>query len=178
MKKKVLVFGIVAGVIVSSFMFFSMLSLKNNPEFEGSMLVGYTSMLVAFSFIFVAVKNYRDKYNNGVVTFGKAFQIGLYISLIASTFYVATWMVEYNFIMPDFMETYSQKMIESVKKSGATEQQVNDQITSMASYSEMYKNPFFFILITYSEILPIGLLVSLISAFILKRKENSDTQLA
>ncbi|MCD6017481.1 MAG: hypothetical protein K0S53_602 [Bacteroidetes bacterium] len=178
MKKNVLVFGTISGVIVSTFMFFSMLSLRNNPEFEGSMLVGYTSMLVAFSFIFVAIKNYRDKYNNGVVTFGKAFQIGLYISLIASSFYVATWMMEYNFMMPDFMDAYSQKMIEQVRKSGATEQQVNDQIASMAGYSEMYKNPFFFILITYSEILPIGLVVSLISALILKKKENSDTQLA
>lgn len=172
MKKNVLVFGSIAGVLVSVFMFFSMLSLSNNPEFEGSMLVGYASMLVAFSFIFVAVKSYRDKYNNGVVSFGKAFQIGLYIALIASTCYVITWAFEYHFMMPDFMEKYSQHMIEQLVKSGASEKEISEQTAMMTSNSEMYKNPLFFTLMTYMEILPVGLVVSLISAFILKRKEQ------
>lgn len=174
MKKNVLVFGSIAGVLVSVFMFFSMLSLNNNPEFEGSMLVGYASMLVAFSFIFVAVKNYRDKYNNGVVSFGKAFQIGLYIALIASTCYVITWAFEYHFMMPDFMEKYSQHMLEQLAKSGASEKEISEQTAMMTSNFEMYKSPLFFTLMTYMEILPVGLVVSLICAFILKRKESTS----
>lgn len=171
MKKNVLVFGTIAGVLVSTFMFFSMLSVRNNPDFEGSMVVGYASMLVAFSFIFVATKNYRDKYNNGVVTFGKAFQIGLYIALIGSTFYVITWALEYKFLMPDFMEVYSQHMIDQLVKSGASQQEISSQTAMIAQNSEMYQNPLFFTLMTYMEILPVGLVVSLISALILKRKE-------
>jgi amino acid transporter len=172
MKKNVLVFGTIAGVLVSTFMFFSMLTMRNNPNFEGSMLVGYASMLVAFSLIFVAIKNYRDKYNNGLVTFGKAFQIGLYIALIASTCYVITWAFEYHFMMPDFMEAYSQHLVEQLIKDGATDQEITKQTTMIAENAEMYKNPLFFALFTYMEILPVGLVVSLISALILKRKEH------
>jgi hypothetical protein len=176
MKKNVLVFGSIAGVIVSTFMFFSMLYCSKHPDFEGgsSMVVGYASMLVAFSFIFVAIKNYRDKYNNGLVTFGKALKIGISVAVIASTFYVITWALEYNFLLPDFMEHYSQHMVDELVKSGATQQQINEQTAEMAGYSDMYKNPLLFALFTYMEILPVGLIVSLISALILKRNEQKS----
>lgn len=177
MKKNVLVFGTISGVLASAFMFFSML-LVSNSGFEGSMLVGYASMLVAFSFIFVATKNYRDKYNNGVVSFGKAFQIGLYIALIGSTFYVITWALEYKFVMPDFMEKYSQHMINELTRSGASQQEIDAQTAMIAKNAELYRNPVFFALFTYMEILPVGLLVSLVSALILKKKNTNTPQTA
>ena len=169
MKKNVLVFGSIAGIIASTFMFFSMWYIGCHG-FEGSMLVGYASMLMAFSLIFVAIKNYRDKYNNGVITFGKAFKMGLYIALIGSTFYLITWAFEYHFLMPDFMERYSQHMIDQLTKSGATQTVIDAQMVEMNNYKEMYKNPLFFALLTYMEILPVGLIVTLIAALILKRK--------
>ena len=173
MKKNVLVFGTISGLLVSAFMFFSMLFVSKNG-LDGSMLVGYASMLVAFSFIFVAVKNYRDKYNNGFVSFGKAFMIGLCIALIASTCYVITWAFEYHYMMPDFLEKYSQHAIDGLIKSGASEAVISEQKAQMDSYTEMYKSPVFFALFTYMEILPVGLIASLISAFILKRKESKS----
>ncbi len=175
MKKNVLVFGSVSGIIASAFMFISMYYCSRNG-FEGNMLVGYASMLIAFSFIFVAIKNYRDKFNNGVVSFGKAFQIGALVALIGSTFYVVTWAFEYNFVMPDFMEKYSQNVIEKATKSGATQASIDAQIAQMKEYSEMYKNPVFFALLTYMEILPVGLIVSLIAALILKKKNKEQPQ--
>lgn len=47
----------------------------------------------------------------------------------------------------------------------------------MANFKEMYKNPLFVILITYSEVLPIGLVVALVSALILKKKQIVQTSL-
>lgn len=177
MKKNVLVFGSISGIIVSIFMFVSMLFVSRNG-LDGSMLVGYASMLVAFSFIFVAIKNYRDKYNQGAVTFGKAFRIGILVALIGSTFYVVTWSLEYHFLMPDFMEKYSQHMIDGLTKSGATQATIDAQVAEMAKYKEMYKNPVFFALLTYMEILPVGIVVTLAAALILKKKNTNLTQTA
>ncbi len=172
MKKNVLVFGLISGLVVSTLMAISMVTMYNNPDAGhggGSMIIGYLSMLVAFSLIFVAVKNYRDKQNAGVISFGKAFKIGLLIALIGSTMYVIMWALLYNFYMPDFMDRYCAQMIENAKatSSPAKIQELTEQ---MNTQKEMYKNPLFFVLFTYFEILPVGLLVSLVTALILKRK--------
>ncbi len=178
MKKNVLVFGCISGVIVSTFMAVSMATLKNNPGFEHSMLIGYASMLIAFSFIFVGIKNFRDKYNDGLITFGKAFTIGLLISLIASTFYVVVWAFEFHFFMPDFMDMYANSMVNELKNSGASQAAIDAQVAEMAKYKEMYKNPVFFALLTYMEILPVGIIVALIAALILKKKNTDLPQTA
>ncbi|MEJ8817470.1 DUF4199 domain-containing protein [Lacibacter sp. H407] len=172
MKKNVLVFGLISGLVVSTLMAISMVTMYNNPDAGhggGSMIIGYLSMLVAFSLIFVAVKNYRDKQNGGVISFGKAFKMGLLIALIGSTMYVIMWALLYNFYMPDFMDRYCAQMIENAKptSSPAKIQELTEQ---MNTQKEMYKNPLFFVLFTYFEIFPVGLIVSLITALILKKK--------
>lgn len=176
MKKNVLVFGLISGLIVSTLMAISMVTMYNNPDAGhggGSMIIGYLSMLVAFSLIFVAVKNYRDKQNGGVISFGKAFKIGLLIALIGSTMYVIMWALLYNFYMPDFMDRYCAQIIENAKttSSPAKIQELTEQ---MNTQKEMYKNPLFFVLFTYFEILPVGLIVSVITALILKKKNANN----
>ncbi len=132
-------------------------------------------MLVAFSLVFVGIRNYRDKYNNGVISFGKAFRIGLFIVLIASTIYVVAWLIDFYFFMPDFMDKYSASMLNELKASGASQVEIDKQTTEMANMTAMLKNPFFNAMMTYVEILPVGLVVTLISALILKRKSTNTT---
>lgn len=176
MKKNVLVFGLIAGFIVSVFMVLSMANCIDAGDFGHSMVLGYAAMIIAFSFVFVGIKNQRDKLDGGIITFGKAFKTGLWITLIASTIYVAVWLVDYYYFIPDFMEKYSAHMIEQTKASGASAAEMDKQLADMAYYKEMYKNPLFVILFTYMEILPVGLLITVISAFILKRKEKNPVQ--
>ncbi|MDN3579761.1 DUF4199 domain-containing protein [Mucilaginibacter flavus] len=176
MKKNVLTFGLIAGCIVTMMMLITAVYCQGASE-SVNMYLGYGTQLIAFSMIFVAVKNYRDKYNNGVITFGKAFTIGLYITLIAATMYVVAWLFDYHFFMPDFMDKYAASMIAKAKSSGKSQQEIKEQIVSATNLKQMYKNPVFLILITYAEILPVGLLIALISALILKKK-ISDNNLA
>jgi hypothetical protein len=169
MKRIVLTCGLISGVIVSVFMVASMAWCYSKGNFDGSMLVGYAAMLLCFSLIFVGVKNYRDKYNQGFVTFGKAFQIGLGITLIASTMYVIVWMIEYHYFIPDFIDRFSEAAIRKERAAGATKEELSKLIENMDTYREMYKNPFVIILWTYIEILPVGLVVSLLTALLLRR---------
>lgn len=171
MKKVVIVNGVIGGLIVSVLMVCSTLYFINKGDFENGMVYGYASMLLAFSFVFVGIKTYRDKYNDGLISFGKAFTTGLLITLIAATFYVLTWQVEYNWVFPDFTDKYTAAMLNKAKASGASAAEIAKQTTEMAEFNEMYKNPLFNILITYLEIIPVGLIVTLISALILKRSK-------
>ena len=180
MKKNVLVFGLIAGLVVSVFMGASMIYMNNNSDAShgtSSMVVGYLSMLIAFSLIFVAVKNYRDKQNGGVISFGQAFKMGLLISLIASTMYVIMWAFVYNFYMPDFMDKYCAQMIENARAT-STPAELQKTIDEMNKNKELYKSPVFFVLFTYAEILPVGLLVALITALILKKKDRGNAATA
>jgi MFS family permease len=170
MKKVVIVCGLMAGGIVSAMMIITMAIYTSTGNFENGMIYGYASMLLAFSLIFVGIKNYRDRYNNGIISFGKAFRIGLFITLIASTMYVIVWLIDYYFFIPDFGEKYAAHMLEKLKASGVSEIEMAKQTKEMASFSDIYKNPFFNALITYSEIIPVGLIVTLISSLILKKK--------
>lgn len=173
MKKTVLTYGLIAGLIVTAMMVYSTWMCMRSEDFKPSMVLGYAGMLLAFSFVFIGIKNYRDKHNQGIISFSKAFKIGLYISLIASTLYVVTWLIEYYTFFPDFMDKYTEFVLKDAKADGASDAELGEKAAEMAKFSERYKNPIFVVLITYAEILPLGILISLISAFILKRKSKT-----
>ena len=169
MKKIVLTYGLIGGAIVSAFMAITMPGMDENTDMGNAQLIGYASMIVALSTIFLGIKKYRDAYSNGVISFGKAFLTGLYIALIASTLYVITWMVLSEFFLQDFMANYTASAIEDIKASGLSEAETKEQIESTQNMMEMYKNPVFKFFFTYVEILPVGILISLISAAILRK---------
>jgi hypothetical protein len=175
MKRNILVFGAISGVIISTFMGVSMVVMScGSGDADGgrnSMIIGFSAMAVAFSFIFVGIKNYRDKQNGGTITFGKGFLLGCMISLIASTLYVLTWAVEFHFFMPDFMDKYSAMQVKQLHESGVSGAALDEGLKSIESANYNYKhNPFFFAMYTYMEILPVGIIITLISALVLKRK--------
>ena len=174
MKRVVLVFGLLSGLIVAALMAINIFLCYDGQVMNmgtGSMIIGFLSMIIAFSLIYVAIKNYRDKQSGGYISFGKAFKIGLIIALIASTMYVLVWAIMYNFFFPDFMEVYSQQVLDKAA-ANSTPVELEQKKVEMAQYKEWYKNPVFFTLLTYTEILPVGIVVALISALILKRKRK------
>jgi hypothetical protein len=173
MKKNIIIYGLIAGIVVSVLMVFSInyiSHVEGKVDYNTSLLIGYVSMLIAFSLVYVGIRNYRDKFNGGVISFGKAFKIGIMIVLIASTIYVVAWLIDYFFFIPDFMEKFSAQELDELKASGASQIEIDKETIKMENMVKMYKNPFFNALMTYVEILPVGLVVTLISSLILKRK--------
>ena len=147
-----------------------MLYVNNINEVNTGLLVGYALMLIAYYVVYVGIRNYRDKYNGGVISFGKAFKIGSMIVLIASTMYVISWLIDYFYFIPDYLDKYAAHVLDKLKASGASPIEIDKQTKEMASLAKMYKNPVFNAMMSYVEILPVGLIVTLISSFILKSK--------
>lgn len=178
MKKVVITCGLISGAIVAALMGINMMLCTSSFDFERSEVLGYASIILAFSLIFVGIKIFRDRHNGGVISFGKAFKIGLFITLIASAIHVGVWAIEYHTMYPDFMEQYSAHIIDKLKASGASQPRIDASVKEMAVWGERYKNPIFFILMTAAETLPTGLIISLISALILKRGNRKDAVVA
>jgi len=176
MKKIVWVCGIIAGIISVSWGVIGEAVLSDRLSLNTKMIFGYTAMLLGFSLIFVAIKNYRDNHNSGQITFGKALRIGLLITLIASTVYVVIWMIDYSYFVPDYGDKYQAQAIAELKASGASAAEVQRQAAEITSSMAKYKSSAAFrVIFTYLEILPVGIVISFIAALILKHKPKPAT---
>jgi hypothetical protein len=176
MKKIVLTFGLISGGIVSALMTLSIFLIRRG-SFEHSEIVGYSTMILAFLLVFFGIRSYRDNVAGGAVTFGKAFQVGILMTLITCTMYVVSWEIVYFNFMPDFMDHYTASVIQKMQESGATTAAIAAKSAEMAKFKEMYKNPLFNVGMTFMEIFPVGLIMTLISAGILRRKRGTAATL-
>ena len=174
MKKTVLVFGLISGAI-ASLMMIGTAVFADRIGFDKGAYVGYTTMLLSMLPVYFGVRSYRDNASGGRITFGKAFAVGLGIMLISCLCYVATWEVLYFRFMPDFMDKYSAYEVQKLQASGATAAQVQAQMQQIQKSKEMYNNPLYNVAITFVEPLPVGLIVTLISAGLLRKREGTET---
>jgi hypothetical protein len=176
MQRVVLTFGFISGAILAAMMAIVLpLSVSGKMDFDKSEIVGYTSMVLAFLMVFFGIRSYRDNVAGGKITFGKAFQVGILITLITCAFYVVAWEIIYFNFIPDFAERYAAHTIEKMKASGETAAAIEAKTRQMAQFKELYANPLINIGFTFLEIFPIGLVVTLVSAAILRRKTAPGT---
>ncbi len=174
MKRNILVFGSISGIIVGTLMALSLFWANQGHDIKEGMLLGYASMVIALSLIYVGVRNFRDKYNDGVVSFTQALKLALGITVIASTIYVAVWLIEFYVFIPDFMDKYTASHIQQIKSGGLSPADLQKQVVDMERMRDSYDhNPLVVIFYTYIEIVPVGLIISLLSALLLKRRRRS-----
>lgn len=178
MKKTILIFGGILGVIICLNLVYVTNLLYTNPDFKGNDLAGYASMVLVFSLTFFGIRNYRNKQLNGVISLGQAFKMGALIALVGSTIYVAFWLFYYYAFIPDFLDVYHAHVLKATTESGASASEIAAKTKEMANFAKMYENPLFVIAVTYMEMLPVGLVVAFISALILKRKTPKNTELS
>src|SRR5688572_17416493 len=106
MRKVVLTFGLIGGAMLAAMMLMTV-PFAERIGFDKGAYIGYTTMVLAFLMVYFGVQSYRDNVAGGTVTFGRAFKVGLLISLVITACYVATWQVMYYGFMPDFLDKYT-----------------------------------------------------------------------
>jgi Protein of unknown function (DUF4199) len=161
----ILRYGIIAGLIVAIPMLWQMLVRGALVE---SLLLGYAVMLVALTAVFLGVKHYRDQKLGGVIRFLPALGVGLSISTVACVFYVVGWEISLKYCGCDFIRSYSNAMIEGAKARHASPAQLQQAIAAAESFARMYANPLLRMPLTFVEMFPVGVLVSLLSAGLLR----------
>jgi hypothetical protein len=168
MLKIVLTFGLIAGAVMAA-TFLAALPFHEQIGFDNSMVVGYASMVAAFLMVYFGVRQYRDQVGGGVISFGRALAVGLAITLVACLCYVVMWQIVYYNFIPDYLDKYAEYTIEKEKAAGATAAQLEASRQEMREFKEMYQNPLINAAFTILEPLPVGVLISLISAGVLRR---------
>ncbi len=163
-----LIYGAIAGTIVIGAMTLGFILDGDEKGAASGQIFGYLIMLAALTLIFVGVKRHRDVNHGGVIKFLPAFLTGLAIAAVAGAFYVTGWELYLAATDHAFIEEYSAAVIEKKKAAGLAGAELDKAIAEMNRMVENYGNPLFRIPITFSEIFPVGLLISLVSAAILR----------
>jgi hypothetical protein len=177
MKKTVLTFGLISGVMISVLMGGSLL-IADKIGSGHSMALGYTMMVASFLLIYFGIRSYRDNTLGGQISFGRAFACGILITLVTTVCYVAMWEVLYFNFMPHFMDGYFAAQIHKVQSSGLAPATIAAQVAAIQRSAQLYQNPFVNMAYTFIEPFPVGLIITLISAAILRRKAPAGSATA
>jgi hypothetical protein len=177
MKKTVWTFGLISAAVMAVFMCATLPFI--NALGNHSYIVGYAGIVAGFLLVYFGVRSYRDNVLHGTIGFGRAFTVGLLIATIGSVGYVATWEVLYFEFMPDFYAKYAQSAVDQARKNGKSEAEITSTRASMDAMTKSAENPAWVAATTFVEPLPVGLMIALVSAGILRRKRGArDAALA
>jgi len=171
MKKIVWTFGLISGAVMALFMTVSLPFV--NAFGDHSLIVGYAGIVAGFLLVYFGVRSYRDNVLRGTIGFGRALTVGLLIAAIGSVCYVATWEVMYYKFMPDFYSRFAQSAVDQARKGGKSEAEIEKTRTAMAEMTKNAGNPLWVAATTFIEPFPVGLLIALVSAGVLRRKSGS-----
>ena len=168
MKKIVLTFGLLSGALSATLMFVNMQFL-DRIGFDRGVVTGYTVIVISFIFVYFGIRSYRDNVLGGQMTFGKGFQAGILITLISCVIYVGAWLATSRLFFPDFPEKYAAYLVADVQAKGGSQAEIDEMIKQGEQAKEMLANPLINAAVTFTEPFPVGLLIALISAAVLRR---------
>ncbi|HVS02767.1 MAG TPA: DUF4199 domain-containing protein [Thermoanaerobaculia bacterium] len=164
-------FGLASGAVLAAVTAILLpLCMNGVIDFAFQEIVGYSAMVLSFLLVFFGVRSYRDGVAGGSITFGRAVGVGLLITLISCAVYVVSWEIVYYGFFPDFLDRYAAYQIERLRADGASAAALAAKQAEMEYFAELYANPLVNVAITFMEVFPVGLVVTLVSAGILRRR--------
>jgi hypothetical protein len=170
MKKTVLTYGLISGLMISVLMGGSLLIAQKIGSGH-SLALGYTIMVASFLLVYFGIRSYRDNTLGGQISFGRAFTCGILITLITCVFYVAMWEIVYFNFMPHYMDGYFAAQIHRVQTSKLDPAAIAAQVAEIKHSQQLYQNPFVNMAYTFIEPLPVGLIMTVIPAGVLRRRK-------
>ena len=167
MQKIAITYGILSGTITIVTLILALV-VSDGGSFLSSELFGYLTMLVALSMIFIGIKRYRDQELGGVIRFLPAFAMGLAIAVIAGLVYTLVW--ELYSISTDyaFIDSYVNGAIEAKRAAGLTGDRLAQEIAALEAMRTNYGKFYIRMPMTFLEIFPVGLVIALLSAALLR----------
>jgi hypothetical protein len=167
MTNNIFLFGTIAGLAAIGMMVWH-IATSNGQLGDHSVLLGYLVMIVALTMIFFGVKRYRDRELGGVIKFAPAFLMGLAITVVAGVIYVAGWEVYEAATGGAYFDAYVAHAIEEARAGGMAQAELDKMIAEMNGFKAMYQNPLFRMPMVFLEIFPVGVIISVISAVVLR----------
>jgi hypothetical protein len=175
MKKTILTFGLISGVLSSVMMCGTLPFLYDLDHGNKGLVVGYTTIVLSFLLVYFGIRSYRDNLADGAITFGRAFMIGICITLVSCVFYVVTWEILYFNFLHGIMDSYFAHLIEKAQAAPGSRDAIAAKVAAIRHSQQLYENPLINALYTFIEPFPVGVFITLVSATILRRKAQTSS---
>ncbi|HYF31533.1 MAG TPA: DUF4199 domain-containing protein [Chitinophagaceae bacterium] len=171
MKKTVLRYGLFSciALVVMSILGLVIFGNPDTPNYTAHEVFGYTTMILSMVFVFFGIKHYRDQVNGGMLSFGKGMKVGLLIVLIPSVAFGLFNLIYTGAIDPEFMDKYYQHQLSQMQQR-MTPGEFNAARATMEKQKEMFSNPVLQFLVMGLTVFVIGVIASVISSLVLKRR--------
>lgn len=167
MLNRILKYGAIGGVIIAIPTFTIPVQFRHHIPDVMAMTIGYASMLIALTTVFLGIRQQREA-QGGVIRFLPALAMGLAISIVASVFYVLAWELVLAVTHMDFAGDYANSVLAHARAKGVPADQLVKLTAQMDDFKRSYANPAYRMTMTFTEIAPVGALVSLVSAALLR----------
>ena len=177
MRRIVITYGLISAAISAVMWTGISLFMFHSTDFSGGMLIGYTAMLLSTFIIYFAMTNYRDNINGGEIKFGKAFLLGLYISIIYAVFYVVVWMILRQTILTDFVDKYVAWEMDQIQKASLSQEAIQQKLNELEETKKIFANPATEAMMVFMEPWPVTILVTFVSAIVVSRKKKKREEI-
>lgn len=172
MKKMVLIYGFLASLIVVGVSSLFLWSSAPDSSLSHSEWLGYLTMVLGLSVIFVAVKQHRDHNLGGVIGFKSALLVGLLVTLITTVCYVLAWEIFFQQLGQSYLAEFTQQYLLELEQGGASPDELAATRQEMSEFGALYNRFYFRMFITALEILPVGLVISFLCAALLRTRST------
>ena len=169
MKRTILKYGLIGGLIMSGLFAISVVIAGDPPDYVMMEIIGYTSMILAMLAIFFGVKSCRDHLLGGTISFGQGMGVGTGIATVAAAVLGFYTFAHIAWVDPNFEEDYSAWQIETIQQSDMSETEKAEEIQHVEELLTTMNSPFMQGLVMFATVFAMGLVATLITAAILKR---------
>ena len=173
MKKNVWKYGLLSGLALAVMVAATVpFEHQHHTDESVSMAVGYTIMVLSFLIVFVGVKHYRDTECGGLITFRRALATGVLMMLLTCACYVAMWEVLIATVEKNFAHDYTAGLVKRAQASGLQGAALEAKVAEARKFEVMYSNPLYRMSLTLLEPLPVGIVMALVTAGMLRRRSE------
>ena len=172
MQRTILTWGLISGAISGGLMLVT-IPFAEKVGFERAEIFGYATLVLSALMIFFGVRSYRENVAGGTLSFGKGLLVGVGIALVAAICYVAVWMLVYYSFFPDFYDKFAVHMLDKAKNDGASPERLAAVAAQADEIRKISGKPVLVVAMTFAESFPIGVVASVLSAGILRRRPRT-----
>jgi hypothetical protein len=167
MKKIILKYSLISGsIFLISMIITGVFKTKMGNGWDE--IIGFTALILSFAMVYPAMLSYRNSLPDQKIKFLQSLKIGLIITIISCIVYVIGWLVIYYTLIPNYWDRYAAITAEKMRHHGDSAADIKKETESILQYKKPYLNA----MEAFLETFPIGVLISLISATIVRLRKK------